>query len=272
MPARIIRDELLTSERYWSVGIEAQRLFVHLLLNADALGRFSGKNYTIRAGCYPGHAIDPKLVEKLLQDLSDADLIRIYEADGERYLFIPRYRQRLRAKTSYYPQPPNGINDITEEKSDSSQTQDGLWSDSSRPKEGKGSKSIPAAPKRPPDENAGLRKEVWKAYSQAYQDRYGVPPATNAESNAAIKRFCSKIPIEDCAHVAAFFLKHSSSYYVSKGHNPNLLASDAAKLRTEWATGKTITQTAAMQADKKQANSGVYQSLMQEFGHENPKP
>lgn len=145
MPDRIIRDELLTSERYWSVGIDAQRLFVHLLLSADALGRFSGKNYTIRAACYPGHAPDAKLIEKFLTDLHDADLIRIYEVNGERYVFIPRYRQRLRAKDSYLPAPPKGINDIPEEKSDSSQTQVRLKSDLSRPKEGsevKGSEVI----------------------------------------------------------------------------------------------------------------------------------
>jgi len=136
MPDRIIRDELLTSERYWSVGIEAQRLFVHLLLNADALGRFSGKNYTIRAACYPGHAIDPKLVEKLLSDLHDADLVRIYEHEGARYLFIPRYRQRLRAKCSFFPAPPSAINDIHYEKADSSQTQVGL--ESAEGREGKG--------------------------------------------------------------------------------------------------------------------------------------
>jgi hypothetical protein len=89
---------------------------VHLLLNADALGRFSGKNYTIRAACYPGHAIDPKLVEKLLSDLHDADLVRIYEHENARYLFIPRYRQRLKAKGSYYPAPPPEINDLFHEE------------------------------------------------------------------------------------------------------------------------------------------------------------
>ena len=122
MPDRVIRDELLTSERYWSVGVEAQRLFIHLLLCADALGRYSGKNYTIRAACYPGHPIDPKLVEKLLSDLQDADLVRIYNVEDERYLFIPRYRQRVRAKHSYFPKPPKQISDLTDDESDMSQT------------------------------------------------------------------------------------------------------------------------------------------------------
>jgi len=123
MPDRIIRDELLTSERYWSVGIEAQQLFVHLLLRADSLGRFSGKNFTIRMACYPGHQRTPDIVEKLLSDLNDADLIRLYSVNGERFVFVPRYRQRLRYTNSKYPPPPKEINDIPKEKSDSSQTQ-----------------------------------------------------------------------------------------------------------------------------------------------------
>jgi hypothetical protein len=122
MPDRVLRDEILTSERYWSVSIEAQRLFVHLILNADDLARFSGKNYTIRTACFPGQAVDPSKVEKMLAELQDVDLIRVYEIANERFLLIPRFKQRLRFTTSRYPAPPKGISDLVEEKSDSSPT------------------------------------------------------------------------------------------------------------------------------------------------------
>lgn len=134
MPDRVIRDELLTSERYWSVSIEAQRLFVHLILNADDLGRFSGKNYTVRSACFPGQAVDPAKVEKLLIELHDTDLVRLYECDGERFIFLPRFKQRLRFTRSRYPAPPKEISDLQEEKTDSSLTQDRRESDSSRQK------------------------------------------------------------------------------------------------------------------------------------------
>jgi hypothetical protein len=134
LPDRVIRDELLTSERYWSVSIEAQRLFIHVMLCADDLGRFSGKNYTIRAACFPGQAIPAEKVEKLLAELQDSDLVRVYQSSGERFLFVPRFRQRLRFKTSRYPSPPKEISDISEEKSDIGQTQDGHKSDTSPPK------------------------------------------------------------------------------------------------------------------------------------------
>ena len=117
MPDRLIRDELLTSERYWSVSIEAQRLFIHLLLVADDLARFSGKNFTIRSACFPGQAIAPEKVERMLAELQDLDLIRLYDSGGDRYIFIPRFGQRLRYKNSKFPAPPSEINDIPEEKS-----------------------------------------------------------------------------------------------------------------------------------------------------------
>lgn len=128
MPDRVIRDEILTSERYWSVSIEAQRLFVHLLLVVDDNARYSAKNYTIRAACFPGQQVDPARIEKLLLELVDVDLVRLYLHDGERFLFVPRFRQRLRYKNSRFPAPPCAINDLFSKKTDLSLTADGLKS------------------------------------------------------------------------------------------------------------------------------------------------
>ena len=116
MPDRLIRDELLTSERYWSVSIEAQRLYFHLLLVADDTARFSGNNYTIRATCFPGQPMEPAKLESLLSELQDRDLVRLYTCETQRFVFIPRYKQRVRYPRSKYPPPPNEINDIPEEK------------------------------------------------------------------------------------------------------------------------------------------------------------
>jgi hypothetical protein len=104
------------------------------MLNVDDTARFSGKNYTLRAACYPGQSMEPEKLERLLSELVDTDLVRVYLINAERYIFVPRFRQRLRFKKSKYPCPPNEINDIGEEKSDSSQTQDSLKPDSSRQK------------------------------------------------------------------------------------------------------------------------------------------
>lgn len=109
-----------------------------------------------------------------------------------------------------------------------------------------------------------VRRKTWEAYSDAYEFRYGVPPASNAPARSAIKRFCSLLPAEECPAVAAYYVSSSNSFYVSKGHNPNFLAADAAKLRTEWATGNQITQTQAMQADKTASRKSVFTKLINE--------
>lgn len=134
MPDRIIRDELLNSERYWAVSMEAQRLFVHLMLCVDDTARYSGKNFTIRSACFPGQAVEPSKLEKQLLELVDVDLVRIYYVGDERFIFIPRFRQRLRFTKSKYPPPPQEINDIPSEKSDLSLTQVSPKPDSSRQK------------------------------------------------------------------------------------------------------------------------------------------
>lgn len=122
MSDRVIRDELLTSERYWSVSIEAQRLFVHLLLVIDDTARFSAKPFTVAAACFPGHPVALQKVESLLGELIDRDLVRMYQIGDDRFLFVPRFRQRQRYTNSKYPEPPNEIMGLKNEKSDSSRT------------------------------------------------------------------------------------------------------------------------------------------------------
>lgn len=134
MSDRIIRDELLTSERYWAVSNEAKLLYIHLILNADDTARFSGKNFTLRTACFPSQAMQPEHMERLLNELQEQDLIRLYMVEGERFVFIPRFKQRLRFINSKFPPPPNEINDLIIKKSDSSQTKDVPKTDSSQQK------------------------------------------------------------------------------------------------------------------------------------------
>jgi hypothetical protein len=278
MPDRVIRDELLTSERYWSVPIEAQQLFVHLLLVADSLSRFSGKNFTIRSECYPGQQRNPDMIEQLLALLHDADLIRLYTVGDQRYGFIPRYRQRLRYLRSEFPEPPDEINDIKDlvvKKSDRSPSVDGLAPlEVNRSEELPSRGASPASQPKPvsrrakpaPDtELQAACRETWQAYSDAYEFRHGAAPVRNASANSAMKRFCQSVPSSEAPDIARFFLQNNSSFYVQKMHPPTLLALDAAKLRTEWATGHQITQTQAMQTDKTASRKAVFTQLIKDI-------
>ena len=134
MPDRLIRDELLNSERYWSVSDEAKLLYIHLILSADDTARYSGKNFTLRTRCFSGRGMETNRMEILLSELVDQDLIRLYFVQDERFIFIPRFKQRLRYYNSKYPEPPIQINDIDYKKTDSSLTQVVPKTDSSPPK------------------------------------------------------------------------------------------------------------------------------------------
>ncbi len=121
----------------------------------------------------------------------------------------------------------------------------------------------------PPKENKKLASvadtsATWNSYAAAYQSRYGCAPVRNARTNALIKQLVARIGLEESPQVCAFFLTHNNAFYVKKGHALTLLLADAEKLRTEWATGRKITDTAAQQADKRETNLQAFQPLIEE--------
>jgi hypothetical protein len=112
MPSRVIREGLLDSQRYWGVTVEARQLFVHLMLLADDFGLVSLAPVFVRRRCFED-APTPAKVDKLIEQLHDADLLRLYTVgDGisaSRYGFIPRFGQRLRMMRCKHPMPPDAL-------------------------------------------------------------------------------------------------------------------------------------------------------------------
>ena len=109
MPDRIIRDELIDSDRYSDLSTDTARLlFVHLLLLADDLGNVDAGDRFIRRRALPS-APSELAVTKILSELADHDLIRLYQVDGKSYAHIPRFRQRLRSMKRGHPRPPANI-------------------------------------------------------------------------------------------------------------------------------------------------------------------
>lgn len=115
----------------------------------------------------------------------------------------------------------------------------------------------------PKDEPNPLNLETWQAYKQAYTSRYSVPPIRDAATNAKIKTLVKALGPEAPA-VAAFFVRHNGSRYVGGMHQIGLLATDYAKLRTEWATNTHMTATKAQQADKTATNADAFAPLIAE--------
>lgn len=120
-------------------------------------------------------------------------------------------------------------------------------------------KSAIAKPK-PPSPTA----YVWEAYSTAYSNRYGAEPVRNAKVNSQLSQFVSRIGEREAPSVASYYVGHQASYYVRSMHSVDALLRDAEKLRTEWATGRQMTATKAIQADKTATNFGAFDRLIQE--------
>lgn len=101
MPNRLIRDDLMESERVLSLPVEARWLFVTILLQADDVGLFEATPFKLARKADVNRA----QADKLLALLVDTDLVRLYEHAGKQYGFIPRFRQRLQLRRGKHPLP-----------------------------------------------------------------------------------------------------------------------------------------------------------------------
>jgi hypothetical protein len=122
------------------------------------------------------------------------------------------------------------------------------------------SKSDSAASRRP----AGATMPLWDAYSAAYRERYSVDPVRNAKVNGMLASFLTRVPQEEAPAIAAFYVGHGKSLYVSARHCVDLLLRDAEGLRTEWATGRKVTDAEARQSDRTAATGDQVNRLLDE--------
>lgn len=107
---------------------------------------------------------------------------------------------------------------------------------------------------------------TWEAYASAYTNRYGVPPARNQQSNALCKNLVKALGAEEAPAVAAYYVTSNYAYYVQRGHNLKILVSDAVKLRTEWATGRRVSQSQAREGDRLQGQGDGWRDVIKERG------
>ena len=122
-------------------------------------------------------------------------------------------------------------------------------------------------PPKPPRADTALQiacRATWEAYSSAYADRYGAAPVRAAKQSAQVKQIVQALGAEEAPPVAAWFVDHPAQWYVTKGHDIGLLLADLTKLRTEWATGRVVTTTAARQSDRRGAMASAVQNLLAE--------
>ncbi len=106
--------------------------------------------------------------------------------------------------------------------------------------------------------------ETWDAYCVAYRERYGVDPVRNAKVNGQLAQVVSRLGGSEAPAVASFYVRHNFALYVRAKHPVDLMLRDCEGLRTEWATGRTVTTTEAMQQDRKQNTVNAFAPLLAE--------
>lgn len=129
---------------------------------------------------------------------------------------------------------------------------------------------IPAVPETTKPSKSSLTPEMqvacrktFEAYATAYHARYGVEPVKNAKVAGQIVQIVKRLGMEEAPNVAGFYPKHSARWYVQVGHSVDAFLKDCEKLRTEWATGTSMTSATAAQIDATQSNFNASEQAKQ---------
>jgi hypothetical protein len=291
LEGRVVRKGLLESERWLTLKDNADRLaYLSLLLSCDDYGNYSGERYRLMRMWRDFGISSVELVAKTLNELQDHEMIGLYEHDGRPFVHVQRLFNTRQWWSRIFPQSPfEGDKDNPQKQRVTEKSINHVLAHHKPGVRGKGLGVVqnpyqsaeppvnpapaPAPPARskPAPPTPGVDSELqktcratWHAYSDAYEFRHGAAPIRDARASSSIKRFCQSVPQSEAPDIARFFVQNSNSFYVQKMHPPTLLAQDSAKLRTEWATQHQMTQSEAMQADKKAGLQNVFTPLIYE--------
>jgi hypothetical protein len=88
---RSIKPEFPQSESIGKLSRDARLLFIQLWTIADDAGRTRASSRMLASLLYPFDELSPNLVETWLQELNATGHIRIYEVNGNHYLYITNW-------------------------------------------------------------------------------------------------------------------------------------------------------------------------------------
>lgn len=106
MPTRILRPGILDSERVNQLSPLAELFFRKLMSVVDDYGRFQGHPTLLRTQCYPlrPESVTNEQITSFLEECAEAEVVRLYEVNGKRYIEILNFCQRTRSE-SRHPAP-----------------------------------------------------------------------------------------------------------------------------------------------------------------------
>lgn len=118
---------------------------------------------------------------------------------------------------------------------------------------------LPAAPLAEDSETdlQAACRATWAAYATAYRTRHGVAPVRNAKVNSNVRQIVQRLGHTEAPLVAAWFLTVNERYVVQNMHDLGALLTKCEAYRTQWATGRQMTQASAQQQDQTQANASA---------------
>ena len=96
--------------------------------------------------------------------------------------------------------------------------------------------------------------QTWRAYAKAYQDRYGVLPVSNAKTRGQIAQFVRLVGKDIAPQLAAYYVTHNNSFFVSRRHDIGLLLTSYQQVLTDMHRGEQMTQVKARQTENTQSN------------------
>ncbi|HEL3863037.1 helix-turn-helix domain-containing protein [Stenotrophomonas maltophilia] len=100
-------------------------------------------------------------------------------------------------------------------------------------------------------------RATWVAYAGAYRTRHGVAPVRNAKVNSSVRQIVQRLGYSEAPLVAAWFLTVNERYVVQNMHDLGALLTKCEAYRTQWATGRQMTQASAQQQDQTQSNANA---------------
>lgn len=295
--ARNIKPSLFKNEVLGVADPLLTLLFESLWCLADREGRLEDRPLRIKAETFPyRECVD---VNGLLTELQRLGFIERYSLKGLALIEVTNFKKHQSPhnteKASELPGidaegvvikgvslecalTPSHNGDVTKAKRPDLLIPDSLIPDSGFPPTDSGLPSLcdGAAPPSPPgkavavvdkkpkaDKEPAPTTRIWFHYAEAYERRYGIAPVRNAKVNGMLSGFLQRLGGDEAPQVAAWFVGHNNRLYVQSGHAIDLLVRDAEKLRTEWATGRRVTSTAAQEADRLQDAGDMWARIAQ---------
>jgi hypothetical protein len=127
MPNRLLKEGIVDSDKINSLSAQAEVFFYRLLVVSDDFGCMDARTSILRARCFPlRDNITGDHINKWIAELLEQKLLISYSCEGQPYIQILKWEQRVRSKGKY-PQPTVDQLEGTCQALDSNlQTYDGL--------------------------------------------------------------------------------------------------------------------------------------------------